>query len=108
MNENSCSCNDSDEKMSSCDCNKEICSTKSSCCSSTDHGHSCSDPVSTTKYMLEKIKKKIESQWGSTLDKTSDAIVQSMSKQWQADISKAEASKELYQELEKIFSKKGK
>ena len=119
MNENSCGCNDSDEKMSSCGCNEESCSTKTSCCSSTNHGHSCSDPVSTTKYMLEKaffkalmevqvekIKKKIESQWGSTLDKTSDAIVQSMSKQWQADISKAEASKELYQELEKIFSKK--
>jgi hypothetical protein len=55
---------------------------------------------------VEKIKKKIETEWGSTLDKTTDAIMQTMTKQWQADISKLESSKELYHELENIFSKK--
>ena len=75
MNENSCGCNDSNEKMSSSNCNDENCSTKSSSCNSAEHEHGCSDPLSTTKYMLEKaffkalmevqvekIKKKIESQ----------------------------------------------
>jgi hypothetical protein len=40
------------------------------------------------------------------LDKTTKVIVQTMTKQWQADVSKAESSKELYHELENIFSKK--
>ncbi len=119
MKENQCEYDYSDEKTSRCDCNGDNCSTNSCCCKSQDHGNKCTDPITTTKYMLEKafytalmqvqvekIRKKIESEWGNTLDKTTDAIMQTMTKQWQADVSKLESSKELYQELENIFSKK--
>jgi hypothetical protein len=41
---------------------------------------------------VEKIKKKIESEWGNTLDRTTEVIVQTMIKQWQADVSKVELS----------------
>ncbi|HEY0579981.1 MAG TPA: hypothetical protein VGC75_04680 [Candidatus Nitrosocosmicus sp.] len=40
------------------------------------------------------------------MDKTTEVIVQTMTKQCQAEVSKAESSKELYHELENIFSKK--
>jgi hypothetical protein len=40
------------------------------------------------------------------LDRTTEAIVQTITKQWQADVSKVESSKELYHELENIFNKK--
>lgn len=55
---------------------------------------------------VKKIKKKIESEWGNTLDRTTEAIVQTMTKQWQADVSKVESFKELYHELENIIRKK--
>ncbi len=119
MKENQCDYDCSEEKTSSCDCNGTNCSTNSCCCSSQNHENKCvTDPITTTKYMLEKafytalmevqvekIKKKIESEWGDTLDRTTNAILQTMTKQWQADVSKLESSKELYHELENIFSK---
>jgi hypothetical protein len=109
----------SDEKTNSCNCDCTNCGTNSCCSSSTSQQNNCADPIATTKFMLEKafytalmeiqvekIKKKIESEWGSTLDRATDVIVQSMKKQWQADLSKSESSKELYRELENIFNQK--
>ncbi len=121
MKENKCDYDCSDEKTSSCDCNGTNCSTKSCCCSSQSQENKCGiDPITTTKYMLEKafytalmevqvekIKNKIlESEMEDTMDKTADLIVKTMKKQWQADVSKLESSKELCRELEEIFSKK--
>ena len=119
MKENKCDYDCSDEKTSNCDCNGDNCNANSCCCSSQNHENKSTNPITTTKYMLEKafytalmevqvekIKKKIESEWGNTLDRTTDVIVQTMTKQWQADVSKLESSKELYRELENIFSKK--
>ena len=119
MKENQCDCDYSNVKTSNCDCNDDNCNINSCCCSSQNSENNCTDPITTTKYMLEKafytalmevqvekIKKKIESEWGNTLDRTTEVIVQTMTKQWQADVSKVESSKELYHELENIFSKK--
>lgn len=119
MKENQCDYDCSNVKTSNCDCNGDNCNTNSCCCSSQNSENNSPDPITTTKYMLEKafytalmevqvekIKKKIESEWGNTLDRTTEVIVQTMTKQWQADVSKVESSKELYHELENIFSKK--
>jgi uncharacterized membrane protein YheB (UPF0754 family) len=119
MKENQCDYEYSNKKTSNCDCNGDNCNTNSCCCSSQNSENNYTDPITTTKYMLEKafytalmevqvekIKKKIESEWGNTLDKTTDVIVQTMTKQWQADVSKVESTKELYHDLENIFSKK--
>jgi uncharacterized membrane protein YheB (UPF0754 family) len=119
MKENQCDCDYSNIKTSNCDCNGDNCNINSCCCSSQNSENNYTDAITTTKTMLEKafhtalmevqvekIKKKIESEWGNTLDKTTDIIVQTMTKQWQADVSKVESSKELYHELENIFSKK--
>jgi hypothetical protein len=119
MKENQCDSDYSNVKISNCDCNGDNCNINSSCCSSQNSENNYTDPITTTKNMLEKafytalmevqvekIKKKIESEWGNTLDRTTEVIVQTMTKQWQADVSKVESSKELYHELENIFSKK--
>ncbi len=119
MKINECNTECSDEKTDNCNCDCTTCDTNSCCCISSNQQNNCVDPTSTTKIMLgkafytalmeiqvEKIKKKIESEWGNTLDKTTDVIVQTMKKQWQADISKSESSKELYRELENIFNQK--
>jgi uncharacterized membrane protein YheB (UPF0754 family) len=119
MKENQCDSDYSNVKISNCDCNGDNCNINSCCCSSQNSENNYTDPITTTKNMLEKafytalmevqvekIKKKIESEWGNTLDRTTEVIVQTMTKQWQADVSKVESSKELYHELENIFSKK--
>ena len=80
----------------------------SSCCSD--------DPIAAAKSLLErsfftaltevhveKLKKQIEREWGSTIDKAVDLTIKSVAKQWQASLSKSAVSKEFYGELEKIF-----
>ncbi len=119
MKENQYDYDCSNVKTSNCDCNGDNCNTNSCCCSSQNPENNYTDPITTTKHMLEKafytalmevqvekIKKKIESEFGNTLERTTDVIVQTMAKQWQADVSKVESSKELYHALENIFSKK--
>jgi hypothetical protein len=82
--------------------------SNSSCCSD--------DPISAAKLLLErsfftaltevhveKLKKQIEIEWGSTIDKAVDLTIKTVAKQWQASLSKSAVNKEFYSELEKIF-----
>jgi hypothetical protein len=56
-----------------------------------------------TEVHVEKLKKQIEREWGSTIDKAVDLTIKTVAKQWQAALSKSAANKEFYSELEKIF-----
>ena len=94
-------------------CANECCqmtnkTSNSSCCSD--------DPIAAAKSLLErsfftaltevhveKLKKQIETEWGSTIDKAVDLTIKTVAKQWQASLSKSAVNKEFYSELEKIF-----
>ena len=80
----------------------------SSCCSN--------DPISEAKSLLErsfftaltevhveKLKKQIEREWGTTIDKAVDLTIKTIAKQWQSSLSKSAANKQFYSELEKTF-----
>ncbi|MGZ5509245.1 MAG: hypothetical protein ACXWFC_02060 [Nitrososphaeraceae archaeon] len=80
----------------------------SSCCSD--------DPIAEAKSLLErsfftalrevhveKLKKQIETEWGTTIDKAVDLTIKTVAKQWQASLSKSAVNREFYSELEKIF-----
>ena len=56
-----------------------------------------------TEVHVEKLKKQIETEWGSTIDKAVDLTIKTVAKQWQASLSKSAVNKEFYSELEKIF-----
>ena len=90
------------------------------CCqmtNKTSNSSYCSDdPISAAKLLLErsfftaltevhveKLKKQIETEWGSTIDKAVDLTIKTVAKQWQASLSKSAVNKEFYSELEKIF-----
>jgi hypothetical protein len=100
-------------------------SIKSDCCCETHSSKTNSendpccggDPITEAKSLLEKsffialkevhvekLKKRIETEWGSTIDKAVDLTIKTAAKQWQGSISKASANKEFYNELEKIFN----
>jgi len=53
--------------------------------------------------MTEKIKKRIETAYGSTMDKLADAFMESMGKQWQAMVQKTSANQEFQEKLTKIL-----
>jgi hypothetical protein len=91
-----------------------------SCCQTTTNkiNSSCcsDDPISESKSLLEKsffkaltevhvekLKKQIEKEWGSTIDKAVDLTIKKIAKQWQAALSKSATNKEFYSGLEKIF-----
>jgi len=93
----------------SCCCQTTTNKTNSPCCSSDD-------PIAGAKSLLEKsfltaltqvhiekLKKQIEREWGSTIDKAVDLTIKTVAKQWQGSLSKSSANKEFYTELEKIF-----
>ena len=112
-----------------CESNCECVETQSSsgnnnganeCCqmtNKTSNSSCCSDdPISAAKLLLErsfftaltevhveKLKKQIETEWGSTIDKAVDLTIKTVAKQWQASLSKSAVNKEFYSELEKIF-----
>jgi len=90
------------------------------CCQITNKTNSrscCSDdPIAEAKSLLErsfftaltevhveKLKKQIEREWGTTIDKAVDLTIKTVAKQWQSSLSKSAANKEFYSELEKIF-----
>ena len=90
------------------------------CCEMTNKTSSsscCSDsPIAEAKSLLErsfftaltevhveKLKKQIEREWGTTIDKAVDLTIKTVAKQWQSSLSKSAANKEFYSELEKIF-----
>jgi hypothetical protein len=112
-----------------CESNCECVETQSSsgdnnvvneCCQMTNKTNSrscCSDdPIAEAKSLLErsfitalkevhveKLKKQIETEWGTTIDKAVDLTIKTVAKQWQASLSKYAVNKEFYSELEKIF-----
>ena len=112
-----------------CESNCEYVETQSSsgnnnsaneCCqmtNKTSNSSCCSDdPIAAAKLLLErsfftaltevhveKLKKQIETEWGSTIDKAVDLTIKTVAKQWQASLSKSAVNKEFYSELEKIF-----
>src|SRR5215210_6977771 len=83
----------------------------------TNNGSCCSDdPIAEAKSLLErsfftalkevhveKLKKQIETEWGTTIDKAVDLTIKTVAKQWKASLSKSAVNKEFYSELEKIF-----
>lgn len=94
--------------VNTCECESTTSNEESCCCSS--------DPINAAKKLLEssfftamkevhveKLKKIIEKEWGSTIDKSVELTINTISKQWQASLSKTTANKEFYNELEKIF-----
>jgi len=102
---------DSSSNTCGCECGCETTNNNDNCsCCSTD-------PVNAAKSLLEssffaalkevhveKLKKLIEKEWGSTIDKGVELTFRVMEKQWQSSISKSVANKEFYSELEKIFA----
>ena len=102
------------------DCCSEThsCSKTHSCSTSSENSPCCSgDPIAEAKSLLEKsffialkevhvekLKKRIEAEWGSTIDKAVDLTIKTAAKQWQGSLSKASVNKEFYSELEKIFN----
>ncbi len=112
-----------------CESNCECVETQSSsgnntvtneCCEVTNktNSNSCysDDPIAEAKSLLErsfftaltevhveKLKKQIETEWGTTIDKAVDLTINTVAKQWQASLSKSAVNKEFYSELEKIF-----
>ena len=92
----------------SCCCQTTTNKTNSPCCND--------DPIAGAKLLLEKsffkaltevhvekLKKQIEREWGTTIDKAVDLTIKTVAKQWQGALSKSSANKEFYSELEKIF-----
>jgi hypothetical protein len=117
--ESNCECVETQRRSSG----KSNVANECSCCCQTNttnkiNSPCCSsdDPISGAKLLLEKsffkaltevhvekLKKQIEREWGSTIDKTVDLTIKTVAKQWQAALSKSAANKEFYDELEKIF-----
>ena len=111
--ESNCECVETQSSSGNNNSANECCqmtnkTSNSSCCSD--------DPIATAKSLLErsfftaltevhveKLKKQIETEWGSTIDKAVDLTIKTVAKQWQASLSKSAVNKEFYSELEKIF-----
>ena len=53
---------------------------------------------------VEKIKKIIERDWGSNIDKAAELAVKTIEKQWQTSLFTSSPSKEFYEELKKIMT----
>ncbi|MDF0681843.1 MAG: hypothetical protein P0116_12855 [Candidatus Nitrosocosmicus sp.] len=103
-----------------CGCNSCGCETmqhgSNASCSSCDN-----DPIEGAKKLLEsaffealkevhveKIKKIIERDWGSNIDKAVELAVKTIEKQWQTSLSNTSPSKEFYDELKKIMTSSNK
>ena len=111
--ESNCECVETQSSSGNNNSANECCqmtnkTSNSSCCSD--------DPIAAAKSLLErsfftalkevhveKLKKQIETEWGSTIDKAVDLTIKTVAKQWQASLSKSAVNKEFYSELEKIF-----
>ena len=111
--ESNCECVETQSSSGNNNSANECCqmtnkTSNSSCCSD--------DPIAAAKSLLErsfftaltevhveKLKKQIETEWGSTIDKAVDLTIKTVAKQWQASLSKSAINKEFYSELEKIF-----
>lgn len=54
--------------------------------------------------LTERMRKKIETAYGPTLDKSADAVFEAVGKVWSSMLTQSEAKKELASKLQKIFS----
>lgn len=57
---------------------------------------------------VERVRKRIDTKFGPTLDKMADAVVESFGKMWQSKMAKIEAGQELESNLRKILSETAK
>jgi len=58
--------------------------------------------------MAERMRNKIETAYGPTMDKAADAVFEAMGKIWGSMLTQAEAKKEVTSKLQKIFSEANK
>ncbi|SMH71102.1 hypothetical protein [Candidatus Nitrosotalea okcheonensis] len=105
------------------ECKSETGDTEDATCSCTsemecgDCGCGTADPVKQSTELLhkafhdalyqahvERLKKRIDSSFGPSLDKATDAMIETASKVWQSMLVQSEAKKELESKLQKIFS----
>src|SRR5918995_6860291 len=120
MVENNCETNWECEEPKKSSGNSNVANECSCCCQTTTNkinSPCCNDdPIAGAKSLLErsfftaltavhveKLKKQIEREWGSTIDKAVDLTIKTVAKQWQASLLKSAANKEFYNELEKIM-----
>lgn len=57
---------------------------------------------------VDRLRKKIESSFGPTLDKEADAVIEAVGKVWSSMITLSDAKKELAAKLQKIHSESNK
>ncbi|MDE1727681.1 MAG: hypothetical protein KGI02_00070 [Thaumarchaeota archaeon] len=105
------------------ECKSETCDTEDATCSCTsemecgDCDCGTVDPVKQSMELLhkafhdalyqahvERLKKRIDSSFGPSLDKATDAMIETAAKVWQSMMVQSEAKKELESKLQKIFS----
>ena len=53
---------------------------------------------------VDRLKKRIESAWGPSMDKAADAAIESFGKMWQSMQLQSEGQKEFASKLQKIYS----
>ncbi|MDE1815908.1 MAG: hypothetical protein KGI11_05055 [Thaumarchaeota archaeon] len=105
-------CDVEEHATCSCDCSEMECN---------DCGCGSSDPVKMSMAMLhkafhdamyqvhvERLKKRIDANFGPGLDKAADAMIETAGKVWQSMLVQAEGKKELESKLQKIFSESSK
>jgi hypothetical protein len=56
------------------------------------------------EFMAEKLKKRIEAEWGPMVDKEADAMIERMGSQWHAMVQQAIAEQTFRQKLTKLYS----
>lgn len=54
--------------------------------------------------MKDRMRKRIESSFGPTMDKAADAVLEAVGKMWNSMLVQSEAKKDLASKLQKIFS----
>jgi hypothetical protein len=107
------------------ECNDESCKTEGhatcACGSEKSYDECCGcqtmDPIEHSMMMwhksffqamhevqVEKLKKRIESAFGPTMDKSADAAIESFGKIWQSMLLQSEGKKEFASKLQKIYS----
>lgn len=105
-------------KSGTCNIEDATCSCTSEMhCSDCDCGCETVDPVKQSAELLhkafhdalyqahvERLKKRIDSSFGPTLDKGADAMIETAAKIWQSMLVQSEGKKELESKLQKILS----
>jgi len=58
--------------------------------------------------LTERMRKRIETAYGPTMDKAADAVFETIGKVWSSMLTQSEAKKDLASKLQKIFSETNK